>query len=90
VEPDAGSAGSGTEETKEMSVYEVAVSPLPQGSIATFRVVSFVEALVDRFTARYGARSTVRELRALSDSQLADVGLNRGEIDELARDLAGI
>lgn len=72
-----------------MSVYEITVNPLPQGSIATFRLVSFVEALIERFTSWYSARNTARELSALSDVQLADVGLNRGQIDEIARELAG-
>ena len=33
-------------------------------------------------------RTTVTELRALSDEVLADVGVQRGEIEEIARRLA--
>jgi uncharacterized protein YjiS (DUF1127 family) len=72
-----------------MSVYETTVHPLPHGSVATFRVVSFFETILDRFATWHSARVTARELHALSDAQLADVGLTRGKIKELAGELAG-
>lgn len=72
-----------------MSVYETTIRPLPQGSVATFRLVSLVETAIDRFVTWRNARSTARELNALSDSQLTDIGLSRYEITEFAENLAG-
>jgi uncharacterized protein YjiS (DUF1127 family) len=72
-----------------MSVYETTIRPLPQGSVATFRIVSFIESIADRFITWRNARLTARELNALSDAQLADIGLSRGEIADLAGNLAG-
>lgn len=87
--PSLDSPARGLWKALKMSVYETTVQPLPHGSVATFRVVSFFESLVDRVAAWHSARVTARELNALSDAQLADVGLARGQIEELAGELAG-
>jgi uncharacterized protein YjiS (DUF1127 family) len=60
----------------------------PLGSVATFGVVSFFERALDAFTAWRSARATAAELSRLSDKQLADIGLERAEIPDLARSLA--
>ena len=59
------------------------------GSVTTFRIVSAVERLYNRLVAWRKARLTETVLRGLSDAQLADIGLHRGEIPEVAGTLAG-
>lgn len=70
-----------------MSVIET-TRPAPLGSITTFRVVSFLERVVDAFVAWRSARATAVALSDLSDQQLADIGLVRGQIDDVADALA--
>lgn len=45
----------------------------------------FFSTLVARLTAWNDARLTRRALAALSDHELADIGLNRCDIDDIAR-----
>ena len=47
--------------------------------------LGFFEALITRFTAWRTYRQTVRELSALSDRELDDIGLHRGSIRNYAR-----
>ncbi len=61
---------------------------VPLGSITTLRIVSFIERLWDGFIAWRTTRATTKALAALSDAQLSDIGINRGEILELAETLA--
>ena len=68
-----------------MSVYET-LRPLPNGSVTTFRIVSAVESLYNRFVVWRKARLTETALRGLSDAQLSDIGLHRGEIAEVSGD----
>lgn len=70
-----------------MSVYDAA-RPVPLGAITTLRIVSFVERAVDAFVTWRNARATVSVLRGLSDQQLEDIGLYRGQIRALADKLA--
>lgn len=70
-----------------MSVIESNRS-VPLGGVAAFRFVSFFERALEAFQARRGARATAAELSALSDSQLEDIGLTRGDIAAVARALA--
>lgn len=60
----------------------------PLGSVATFGVVSFLERAFDGVAAWRSARATRRALSGLTESQLADIGLSRGDISGLARSLA--
>jgi uncharacterized protein YjiS (DUF1127 family) len=71
-----------------MSVYETTPRPLPLGTLTTHRVVSALEHLLARFAARRNARLTEAALLELSDPQLADIGLHRGEIREAAGRIA--
>ncbi len=64
------------------------VRAAPLGSITIFRLVAGVERLIAATAAWRDARATERELRKLSDQQLADVGLLRGQIADVADDLA--
>jgi uncharacterized protein YjiS (DUF1127 family) len=70
-----------------MSVTEITRS-VPLGAVATFRVVTLVERLADAVAAWRGARATETALSELSDRQLADIGLHRGDIVEVAEALA--
>ena len=63
---------------------------VPLGSVTTFRAVSFAQYALDAFTAWRNARATEKALLRLSDRQLRDIGLLRGEIAEVAEDLARI
>lgn len=64
------------------------VRAAPRGSITIFHLVAGVERLIAATAAWRLARATERELRKLSDEQLEDVGLFRGQIADIADDLA--
>ena len=66
-------------EVLEMFAPEV-TRAVPLGSVTTFRVVSLAQRALDAFAAWRNARATEKALRRLSDRQLADIGLHRGEI----------
>ena len=70
-----------------MSVYEFNRS-VPLGAVTIFRVVSLFERAAGAFGAWRNARATQGMLMQLSDQQLADIGLHRGQIPELAQGLA--
>jgi uncharacterized protein YjiS (DUF1127 family) len=70
-----------------MSVYETNRS-VPLGSVTTLRVVSFFERAVDAVAIWRKARATASALSELSDKQLADIGLMRGDISDVADALA--
>jgi uncharacterized protein YjiS (DUF1127 family) len=61
---------------------------VPLGSITTFRIVSLTQHALGAFAAWRNARATEKALRHLSDQQLRDIGLRRGEIAAVAEDLA--
>lgn len=61
---------------------------VPLGSVTTFRVVSVFQRAFDAFAAWQNARVTSRALLRLSDQQLSDIGLVRGQIAEVAGELA--
>ena len=71
-----------------MSTQSVTTRPAPLGAITTFHVTQAVERAFLGFVAWRRARATEKALLKLSDKQLADVGLHRGEIVSLAEDLA--
>jgi uncharacterized protein YjiS (DUF1127 family) len=70
-----------------MSVLEV-VRPVPLGSVTTFNTVSLLQRLAVNLSNWRASLSTANALHGLSDDQLADIGLNRGEIDSIAGNLA--
>jgi uncharacterized protein YjiS (DUF1127 family) len=72
---------------KAMSSRQI-VRSAPLGSIAIFRLVAGLERLFAATAAWRNARLTERELHKLSDQQLEDVGLFRGQIADIADDLA--
>jgi len=61
---------------------------VPFGAITTFRAVAFVERVVEAYSAWRRARQTAITLGELTDKQLADIGLHRGDIVTVADELA--
>lgn len=61
---------------------------VPLGSVTTFRVVSLAQRALDTLLAWQNARATEKALLRLSDQQLADIGLTRGSIADIAADLS--
>jgi uncharacterized protein YjiS (DUF1127 family) len=61
---------------------------VPLGAVTTSRAVSLAQHVLDTFTAWRNARATEKSLLRLSDQQLGDIGLARGEIATVAEDLA--
>jgi uncharacterized protein YjiS (DUF1127 family) len=57
--------------------------PAPFGAIATYRTITFLTALVNAVAAWNDARVTRNALSRLSDRELDDIGLCRGDIDRL-------
>jgi uncharacterized protein YjiS (DUF1127 family) len=72
---------------EKMSVFEVA-RPVPLGSDTTFRIVSMFQRLAVNLSNWRSSLATANALHGLSDEQLDDIGLNRGEIDQIAGSLA--
>lgn len=64
------------------------IRPIPLGTITIFRIVSGLERVLDAIAAWRNARATEKTLLHLSDEQLSDIGLSRGEITVVAEDLA--
>ncbi len=61
---------------------------VPLGAVTLFRITSLFEKVGDVLRARQQARATIRQLSALSDQNLQDVGVERGEIEDVAYGLA--
>lgn len=60
----------------------------PMGSVATFRVVNVFDNAITALRNWRTARATNVALAKLSDAQLRDIGIERGNIDDVARRLA--
>lgn len=48
----------------------------------------FISTILAKVQAYFRYRASIRSLAALSDHQLADIGINRGNIESVARDVA--
>lgn len=57
---------------------------VPLGSVAIFRFVSLAERSLDGLKAWRKTRRTRVELSRLSDDQLRDIGIDRGQIADIA------
>lgn len=57
--------------------------PAPFGAISAFRVVNTVETVVRQAVAWNQKRQTKSVLLKLSDHELADIGMERHEIESL-------
>lgn len=62
--------------------------PVPFGAITIHHAVVRVERALEYVTRVRRAARTARELSRLSDHQLDDIGLGRGEIRDVAAGLA--
>lgn len=60
-------------------------SAAPLGAISIFRSVQFATAAMTAVAAWNNARITRRSLGKLSDRELDDIGLCRGDIDLIGR-----
>ena len=67
-----------------MAAFET-TRPAPFGAISIFRLVSFIGETVATFSAWNDARVTRKALGKLSDRELDDIGLCRGDIEMIGR-----
>ncbi len=59
--------------------------PAPFGAITTYRAITSLSNVVGVFSAWNDARVTRKALNKLSDRELDDIGLCRGDIEFLGR-----
>lgn len=59
--------------------------PAPFGAISTYRAVQFVSMVFDTVAGWNDARVTRKALSRLSDRELDDIGLCRGDIEMIGR-----
>ena len=67
-----------------MAAYET-TRTAPFGAISIFRFVQSLPAVTARFSAWNDARVTRKALTKLSDRELEDIGLCRGDIELIGR-----
>jgi uncharacterized protein YjiS (DUF1127 family) len=67
-----------------MAAFET-TRPAPFGAISIFRAVSFIGDVYAAFSAWNDARVTRKSLSNLSDRELDDIGLCRGDIEMIGR-----
>ena len=67
-----------------MAAYESSRAA-PFGAISIFRTVQFVSTFANSFAAWNDARVTRRALGKLSDRELDDIGLCRGDVELIGR-----
>jgi len=63
--------------------------PAPFGAVATLRIVNAFDSLRARIIGSYHAVKTENALKKLSNAQLDDIGLVRGQIHAVAQRAAG-
>ena len=59
--------------------------PAPFGAISTYRTVQFFGSIYDTVAGWNDARVTRKALSRLSDRELDDIGLCRGDIEMIGR-----
>jgi uncharacterized protein YjiS (DUF1127 family) len=67
-----------------MATYETSRTA-PLGAISVFRLVQSVDSVATRFQTWNAARITRNSLSRLSNRELDDIGLCRGDIDLIGR-----
>jgi uncharacterized protein YjiS (DUF1127 family) len=68
-----------------MALYETSASG---ASSAATGLIAFFDAFVGRIATWQRSRATARALRSLSSAQLADIGIEPGDIDGFAEQIA--
>ncbi len=61
------------------------LSNKPASLRAAFATVSSFEKIVDAVRQRYNYRKTISALNALDDRELEDIGINRSDIEKIAK-----
>jgi uncharacterized protein YjiS (DUF1127 family) len=69
---------------KAMAAVET-TRPAPYGAITTYRAINALSNIASMFAAWNDARVTRNALKKLSDRELDDIGLCRGDIEFLGR-----
>jgi uncharacterized protein YjiS (DUF1127 family) len=64
---------------------QLTTRPAPFGAIATYKVVTFFSNVFAALSAWNDARVTRHSLGKLSDRELDDIGLCRGDIEVIAQ-----
>lgn len=59
--------------------------PAPFGAISTYRAIQFVSTVIETVAGWNDARVTRKALSRLSDRELDDIGLCRGDIEMIGR-----
>lgn len=67
-----------------MAAYETSRAA-PFGAISIFRSVQFLSTFADAFSVWNDARVTRKALGKLSDRELDDIGLCRGDVELIGR-----
>lgn len=67
-----------------MAAYETP-RPAPLGALSIFRAVNGVGGMFSMFSTWNDARVTRKALSKLSDRELDDIGLCRGDVDLMGR-----
>lgn len=67
-----------------MAIFETS-RPVSAIAVAAFRVVQFFEHSLEALRSWKIARETNRALRSLSERELNDIGIIRGEIGTISR-----
>jgi uncharacterized protein YjiS (DUF1127 family) len=65
-----------------MATFET-TRPAPFGAITFFRIISALDNVLSKFVTWNNTRATQASLSRLSDHELADIGLSRGEISSI-------
>ena len=63
---------------------QMTTRPAPLGAITVYRIVSFFSSVGTMLSAWNDARITRNSLETLSDHELDDIGLCRGDIESFA------
>lgn len=71
-----------------MAIIET-TRPVPLGAIATLRVVNLFDSMRTAFSQWRSARATETALLGLSNAQLQDIGIERGQIHGISLNTFG-
>lgn len=59
--------------------------PAPFGAVSTYRAVQLLNGIISAFAGWNDARVTRKALSRLSDRELDDIGLCRGDVEMIGR-----